>query len=242
MRLGVNVIAYATGRELHDKLENTAPAKADVPIVKIPRSRLSIARLQHTGGWDTASGALRHLQLALAAKGFETAAAPTLSATDPALFDHPLLYMHGRKNFSFTDAERDQLKKYLETGFLFADACCGSQQFDESFRKLIEQLYQQPLQRIPVDHELLKMPTGFDIRQVHRRILFTTPGQAASSEPVLGEPVLEGMSIDGRLVLVYSKYDLSCALERQATVNCAGYPTEDAAKIAVNIVLYALFQ
>ena len=41
---------------------------------------------------------------------------------------------------------------------------------------------------------------------------------------------------------LYSKYDLSCTLERQSSVACAGYIPEDAVRIAVNIVLYAMQQ
>ena len=46
----------------------------------------------------------------------------------------------------------------------------------------------------------------------------------------------------GRYAVIYSKYDISCALERQASVACAGYIPEDAEKIAINIILYALLQ
>ena len=42
--------------------------------------------------------------------------------------------------------------------------------------------------------------------------------------------------------MIYSKYDLSCALERQASVACAGYDYHDAVRIAVNVVRYALLQ
>ena len=65
-------------------------------------------------------------------------------------------------------------------------------------------------------------------------------GPAAGGRAVLamelstGEPILEGIEVDGRLAVIYSKYDLSCALERQATAACAGYTTEDATKIAIN--------
>ena len=62
------------------------------------------------------------------------------------------------------------------------------------------------------------------------------------------EPFLEGIEIvnegetEGRLAVIYSKYDISCALERQATAACAGYTQEDATRIAMNVVLYALLQ
>ncbi|HEV7998935.1 MAG TPA: DUF4159 domain-containing protein, partial [Planctomycetaceae bacterium] len=57
-----------------------------------------------------------------------------------------------------------------------------------------------------------------------------------------GEPLLEGIEIDGRYCVIYSKYDLSCALERQASVACAGYEHKDAVRIAVNVIRYALLQ
>ena len=43
-------------------------------------------------------------------------------------------------------------------------------------------------------------------------------------------------------MLIYSKYDISCALQRQASVACSGYLSEDAVKIAVNVILYALLR
>lgn len=244
LKLGTNVIAYATGRELLDKLERPKILSAG-DTNQMNRGRLTIARLRHNGGWDTAPNALSRLQVALETVGIEAASqTPNLPGNDPALFDYPLIYMHGRKNFQLTDEELAGLGKYLANGgFLFADACCGAEQFDESFRKMIKQLLGSPLERIPIEHELYKMELGYDIRRVKRRI----PDQGAnasslSTKESVGEPILEGIKIGGKYLVVYSKYDLSCALERQATTACAGYQTVDAAKIGVNLVLYGLFQ
>ena len=57
-----------------------------------------------------------------------------------------------------------------------------------------------------------------------------------------GEPFLEGIEVGGRLVVVYSKYDISCALEQQSTAACRGYIEKDAVKIALNVVIYAMRQ
>jgi hypothetical protein len=245
LKLGVNVVAYATGRELADKLYTPSVVKLDEDD-PLNRGRLTVARIRHTGGWDTAPSALKHLKLALLNVGIEMSGlAPSIPATDETLFDYPVAYMHGRKNFSLTEAERDKLKAYLQNdGFLFADACCGARQFDASFRKLVEQLFDRPLERIPITHELFNNPVAHDIRQVKRRIPREgAPGAVVlAAEESVGEPVLEGLEIDGRYAIIYSKYDLSCALERQAQLACAGYPTADAAKIAVNIVLYAMYR
>lgn len=244
MKLGVNVIAYATGRELQDKLKRPEVLSV-ADLQRMNRGRLTIARLRHSGGWDTAPNALQRLQSALETVGIEAATqTPTLAATDRALFDYPLIYMHGRKNFQLTEEEREKLLQYLaHGGFLFADACCGAAQFDASFRQMIEQMFGRPLERIPAEHEIHNMELGHDIRRVKRRLPSTDPrASSLASEETTGEAVLEGVLVDGKYIVVYSKYDLSCALERQATSACAGYPTEDAARIAVNLVLYGLFQ
>ena len=83
---------------------------------------------------------------------------------------------------------------------------------------------------------------GFALR-VKRR----TPGPRNPNQPLVPtiketRPYLEGVKIEGRYAVVYSKYDISCALERQASVACEGYIEEDAFKIAVNIILYAMMQ
>lgn len=243
MMLGINVIAYATGRELRSKLDRPQEL-AHLNDDSGQRGKLAIARLRHTGGWDAAPNALRHLQDGLHKVGFEVSAdAPNVPATDPALYDFPLLYMHGRKNYAFSQEELDGLRKYLDNGgVLFADACCGATQFDASFRRMIEQLYGKPLEVIPVGHELYRMPLGHDIRQVTRRMPSTDPKKAIGFQESVGPPILEGIADNGRYVVIYSKYDISCALEQQSILACAGYSHLDALKIAMNMVLYGLVQ
>jgi len=42
--------------------------------------------------------------------------------------------------------------------------------------------------------------------------------------------------------VVFSRYDLSCALERHDSLDCRGYTREDAARIGLNVVLYSVQQ
>ncbi|MBX3438357.1 MAG: DUF4159 domain-containing protein [Planctomycetaceae bacterium] len=246
MKLGTNIVAYATNREVHDKLDGPEALLAESPSDESSRGTIRLARIRHTGGWDTARNSARHLLDALEKKvGLRPASRiANLPTTDPDLFDFPLLYMHGRQNFTFSAAEREQLKRHLENGgLLFADACCGAEAFDTAFRLMIEQTFGQPLERIPISHELFYSDWGNDIRQVERRLpRDERRGSVLDTELSIGEPVLEGLTVNGRLAVIYSKYDLSCALERQATSACAGYTTEDATRIAVNIVLYSFLQ
>ena len=92
-------------------------------------------------------------------------------------------------------------------------------------------LPENPLQPIPVDHELLGEKIGYDLR--------TAKGNAAL-KGIEGPPQLEGVLIDGRYAVIYSKFDLGCALENQSAKDCKGYTHESALKIATNAVLYAL--
>ena len=54
-------------------------------------------------------------------------------------------------------------------------------------------------------------------------------------------PLLETLEIDGRIAVVFSPYDISCALENQTSLQCRGYAHDDAARIAINVLLYGLW-
>ncbi len=246
-RVGVNVVAYATGREPPNPLESSVPAPQKGQQDRIQRGFLQIAKLRHTGGWNAAPQALRNLLLGLNRVVGMTASTKqkNLPATDPNIFKYPIVYMHGRNRFQLGRPEREQLKKYLNNGgFLFADACCGAWQFNESFRSLIKQMFPaKELKRIPPDHELFTTGIAYDIRRVKRRTPMSKNPKAALDVLVREvEPFLEGIEIDGRYAVIYSKYDISCALERQASLACEGYVEADALKIAINVILYALLE
>jgi len=246
-RIGINVIAYATGRELWDKIGREEFSRPDGQQDKVERGFLQIAKLRHTGRWDAAPQALRNLLSALNRTVGLSASTNqrNLPASDPNVFKYPMLYMHGRNSFGLSKLERDQLKKYFSRGgVLFADACCAARQFDRSFRDLMADLYpDKELKRIPIDHELFTTAVGHDIRRVRRRIPGSDDPKTTLNTAIhTVEPYLEGIEIDGRYVVIYSKYDISCALERQASVACSGYLPEDAEKIGINIILYALLQ
>ncbi|MFO0979621.1 MAG: DUF4159 domain-containing protein [Planctomycetaceae bacterium] len=245
-RIGVNVIAYATGREPPEKLSD-ATAKKQNAEEHIERGLLQIAKIRHTGGWDTAPRALRNLLTSLN-ETVGVAASTRVEAIPPTeeeLSRFPIVYMHGRYRFQLPAQQQEALREYLKRGgVLFADSCCGSTQFDRSFRDLIRQLYpDQQLKEIPADHEMFTATVGHEIKEVTRRRLVPGEKNAAMSVRMeKGPPLFEGIEVDGRYAVIYSKYDLSCALEHQASLSCDGYVEEDAAKLAVNVVLYAMLQ
>lgn len=245
-RVGVNVLAYATGREPPEKLNDAMTRKKDNEA-RIQRGLLEIAQLRYEGTWDIAPKALTNLLQGLnETVGMAVSSERrTIPITLPELTRFPIAYMHGRYRFQLQPQERDALRDYLSRGaVLFADACCGSDRFDQSFRDLMKQMYpDNPLKPIPRDHELFTEAIGHRIDQVQRRMQI--PGERTASLQTrieTGPPVLEGIEIDGRYVVIYSRYDISCALENQASLACDGYVEQDAMRLAINIVLYAMLQ
>jgi hypothetical protein len=247
LAIGANVLTYATNRELKEKLD--APELAAVPVDRQANQRgtLYVAKLQHSGGSDDAPNALMHL-LQMSEETLRLRVSnekQLLPLTAENIFDFPVIFMHGRRPFRWSADEREALAQYLRRGgFLLVDSICASETFAESFRREMRSvLPDSPLQPVAPDHPMLTTTfQGYDLASVQLR----NPGGGADSNDPLRTrieriaPVLEGIEIEGRLVVVFSPYDLSCALENQASIECKGYVREDAAKIGINVLLYAM--
>ena len=246
-RVGVNVVAYVTGREILNKIQQQEQMAVQAATDRVERDLLQISKIRYQGDWDAAPQALKNLLYALNRHSGLPASAKQrdLTLLDPNLFRYPIAYMHGRHDFELGNNEQDKLRDYIQHGgVLFSDACCGSPAYDRSFRQLIRQLFPgNPLKRIPPEHEMFTAKIGYDLKTVKRRERDVDSVDAALSVSVReSEPFLEGVEINGRFVVIYSKFDISCALERQASVACVGYVHDDAVKIGVNVILYALLQ
>jgi hypothetical protein len=246
-QIGVNVMAYATGREPPDKTQVRHVIANNSELDNIERGLLQIAQIKHDGAWNAAPRALRNLLISLNESVGLSASTKMrdLSLADKNIYRYPVLYMHGRNRFSIPAEERQQLKVYLDRGgVLVVDACCGAKPFDKAFREFMTQLYpDKTLERIPVTHELFSEKIGQDIKLLKRRTSEGGENAAGGNFTVrTAEPILEGIELDGRFAVIYSKYDISCALERQNSGNCEGYLPEDAVKLGTNMILYAMLQ
>ena len=163
------------------------------------------------------------------------------------------MYLHGRKPLNFSEHEIENLKANLQTGgLLFADAACRFEQwkaFDKSFRDDVHeavpgQASSCSSSRRPTDGKedpLFKIAreAGINIRTVKCRREMPDgngPEQEMQNYPVL----LEGIKIDGRWVVIYSKYDIGCAIEGHKAADCLGHDKDSALRIAAAVVLYSL--
>jgi hypothetical protein len=250
LAIGVNVLTYATNREPKGKEQSfITPELAGDSDVQSVRNSIEIAKLRHGGGCDDAPGALVNL-LRTASQGemqLRTRIAPELiNISDQNLFHYHLAFMHGRQDFRLTPNERTRLREYLERGgTLLADSICASQSFTKAFsREIGEALPGKTLARIPPDDPIFTTAFGgFDIRRVSlREPQSNDPTQPVAARTREVEPHLEGIQIDGRWAVIFSRYDISCALESHQAIGCRGYTREDAARIGLNVLIYSLNQ
>lgn len=246
--VGINVLAYATNREVRFKLDVSQGTDESGERDPFDRAKVYIAKIRHGGGWNAAPGALGTLLRALkreAGLRVDTDARE-LALSEKKLFDYHLVFMHGRNAFRFSDAERKQLRTYLDRGgVLFADAVCASDEFSKSFRREIALIYpDRSLEPIPATHPLFTSEFGgFDLKTVQRRDPLRREAGAPLKAAIRDvEPELEGILLGDGYGVIFSPYDLSCALERHDSLECPGYTREDAARIGLNVMLYSLFQ
>jgi hypothetical protein len=235
IKIGQNVVDYATGREMPaDKLtvHEVRDFKADQPN----RHALRIAKLKHAGDWNVAPQAIPNLMVSLKKPPFEidvVVSQKDLFPRDPSLMYYPLIYIHGRAALSFNKDDLDALRKHLDPGggTIFADSACGSPPFDAAFRRFVAELLpDKPLVPIPRDDELFTTVVGLDLSKVQ----YTKAAGGGRDYPQL-----EGVKINDHWAIIYSKYDIGCALERHTGIECKGYTYESALAIASNVVQYA---
>ncbi len=253
--LSRNIIAYATGMELpKPKLTKTILVTPDSGIA---RSKFRALQLKYISDASVqqppASDALRNLMAYLGqhAKLDVALTSEVLQPSDDKLTKYKFMYLHGRKPVTFTPDESDNIKANLQTGgLLLADAACNEikqwRAFDQSFRDAMLKMFpDQKLMTIPITADgkepLAKIASqaGINLGSVRCR-RENAEGTGAEKELRSYPVMLEGIKIDGRWVVIYSKYDIGCAIEGHKSADCLGHDKESALRIASAIVLYSL--
>jgi hypothetical protein len=240
-QLGANIVAYATGLEPpEDKLSKKQLVKSEESPIR--RNFLEIAQVNYGGrSWQPAPNAMRVLMNQAAKQGVDVILqTKSLTLSDPDLFNSKFLYMHGRGDFTWELEQMKRLRGHLETGgMLLCDACCGDKLFDKRFRESIRSTFGRDLEAIPISDPLYsKRVSGKEIQRVM--------GRTESGKPYgQMEPALEGIRLDPKdptspWVVVYSKYDIGCALDRHSSADCVGYQHESALDLAMQVLLYAM--
>jgi hypothetical protein len=243
--MGANVIAYATGLEAPRNRLDAQQIPRDDAKDKGSRGYLKVAQLiDYNNDSHPAPVAMRNLMAEVGKAGIDVElGTKQVAFTSRSLTDYRFIYMHGRGGFTVKDDDLKKLRFILDEsgGLLLADACCGSQDFDASFRKMAEQLWKDhKLEPIPPEDELYSAElNGQEIKNVKRRQR-SPDGKSVEREFAEVKPALEGIKIDGRWVVIYSRNDIGCALEGKLASGCLGHDHDSAVRLGRAAVLYAL--
>jgi hypothetical protein len=242
--LAANIVAYATGREApRSRLSHVHIPTSD-PGEKVKRCSLYVAQVRPEGAWHPVPRAMRQLmQEALEAGLDAVLVTQPVLLSDKALRDYRFVYLHGQAAFKVKKEDIEPLRSSLKSGsLLLADAGCGSRAFDASFRRLISELFagdKLKLEPIPVKDDLYgARRNGTAIEQVRRRQL-TEDGKKVNPPYRSLPPALEGVKYKGRWVVIYSKVDIGCALEKHSAPDCLGHDPASALRLARAALLYA---
>jgi len=231
--LGVNMIVYALACNPLGRYLATTPIFLEPD--RSPGDFL-IAQVRHAGNWDPCPMAVGNLLRRLR-KATTTATdiqRTVVDLDDPEVFDYPVLYLTGLGPFVLSESETGALARYLHNGgFLLADACDGDAEFDIAFRAAVRKVVPEAdLKRLAGDHpvfESLYKLDGVDYTAAARR-----------TSPELAGPYLEAVVLDGSPAIMYSKYDMGGGVQGIRTPFSKGIAAPDAARLATNIVIYAM--
>ena len=241
--LGENIVAYATGRTPPQPRLTQVEIASSGTELKDPRKRgyFQVGQIRHSSKWQPAPNAMRNLMDHVRKEtGIDVMPRPTPISLSEATTTSAskFLYMHGREDFRIKPDQLEPLRFTLEYGgLLFADACCGKEAFDTAFRKFAKDLFPQyELVRVAADDPLFSAALNGKGKALTMANIKCRTKARSPVAPM--EPYLEGIKHEGRWVVLYSKYDIGCALERQTSSDCVGYDTDSAFRIATAAVLY----
>ncbi|MBI2194806.1 MAG: DUF4159 domain-containing protein [Planctomycetes bacterium] len=234
IKLGFNMLSYAlVNRRQGDALADT---RGYTDAAEPTRSKVVLAQVRYRGEWNRHAAATANL-LADLDKNFPAEVQygrTDLELSDPKIFSHPAIYLSGQDDFSLTEEEVVQLRKYLDAGgTLLAESCCGRQEFDQAFRREIARVMPSgKLASLPIEHPVYKI--------AHDLTALRLPEPLKSRHPGLSVPLLEGIEGKGATAVFYSRYGLSCGWAEEECRYCLGYDAKAAVPIGVNVLGYAL--
>jgi hypothetical protein len=233
-QVGANLITYILGSfQLGRFLSSTKVYhEASAPT----RDDFVFAQIVHDGDWDPdPSGVHNLLKFAKDNSTLEVKfKRENIRLKDPTAATYPLLYITGHYDFAWSQEEAAALQRYLKAGgLLLADACCGRMAFDVAFRReMAKALPDRHLEKLPLDHPIYRC--HYDIKQVDY-----TP-RVREDFGGINTPPLEGITIDNKLAVIYSRFDLGNGWEQFPHPYSYGLSDQSALQIGTNVIVFAV--
>ncbi len=142
------------------------------------------------------------------------------------VFDSPFNVISGEGPFKFTEKDRANLARYLRCGgFLLASPGCSDEEWDRSFRNELKAILPEAkLVKIPMSHEVFST--------VYKIPSLSLKGGSST--------LVEGVELNGRLVMIYSTEGLNDVGNAKGCCCCGGNQIRESERVNVNILMYAL--
>jgi hypothetical protein len=193
----------------------------------------------HSGDWDAVDermpanllhSLVQYTKVPIVAKE------KVVALDSPELFGYPFCYLSGHRLVQFSAAEKKNFIQYVRNGgFVFVDDC--NHDIDGLFARSFEAQMAAcfgptALQKIPKTHPIYHQ--FFTFKDGPPNTAFELNGWGDD----LVHDYLKGVSIGGRLGVLYSNKDYGC--EWDYDFRNKRFLAEDNTKFGVNILLYAL--
>lgn len=144
------------------------------------------------------------------------------------IYDYPFAIMTGEGSFELTEAEVQNLRRFLQRGgFLLASAGCSNPAWNESFKKVLERTLPEAAEKeLTLSHPVFQ--TVYQIREFQ-------------SKKPRTKVRIYGIEIDGRLAVVRSPEGLNDTQNAGGgCCCCGGNEIRNAKFINANVLVYAL--
>ena len=233
-QIGANIITYALAN--YQLGEFLSTEKVYFQAGENTRDELVFGQVVHGGDWDPDPQAVANLLKYVKANTTTPVQfrRENVDLRHADAFKFPFLYITGHRDFTLSEEEISCLRAFFKNGgVLLGDACCGKEEFDRAFRREIARVLPDfPLEPIALNHPLFG--SALAVQEVSFTPLVT------QGQPELNTPQLEGISVGGVLVVIYSKFDLGCGWEGQAHPYGKGYSSLDALRLGADTIVYSL--
>ena len=224
-----DIVLYATDKQKLKVKGDSYVAQADPKITAT--QTVKVVRLKYAGNWDPEPGGWDQLSAVMHNRNQVDLSVKSAELGKAMLGGFKLAHLTGTGRLTLTDAQQQQLVKYVQNGgTLLIDAAGGSPEFADSAKPLLEKLFGTG-DTLPPEDAVFKAATGkaaVHYRQYARAMLGS-----------LKSPRLMKWTVNGKGTVYYSREDLSAGLVGEPVDGVIGYEPQSAIDIVSGIVLGA---
>lgn len=201
---------------------------------KIKASRsLTLHRLSHPQNWNPEPGGWRRIENYVHNQHRVDLKVEEAKLGDGKLPTGGFAHLTGTGKTTFTEAQRGEIKKFVEGGgLLLIDSAGGNAAFADSMEKELATIFGgEALAIIPENHPLYspkKEPISIRYRPTAQKLL----------AGALKAPRLRGIDVNGKFGVIYSREDLSVGIVGHSVDGIVGYDPDTATDLAAAVIAY----